>query len=648
MLLLKNNTLPIGVIFLISFLVFSNTLTHDFVLDDKIVITENSYTKKGVDGIVDIFSYDSMRGFFGGERNLVQGGRYRPLALAMHAVEYEIVGKNPFFFHFNNVLLYSISGVLLFLILIQLFPINTIWYLSVPLLATLLFQVSPLHTEVVANIKSRDEILSILFSFGAILFVLQYLKNSGIISLIVASVLFLLGLLSKESAVVMAGIAPLLIWVLRKEISLKKIGISSLALIIPTLVYLVIRWQIIGGAQIEITDELMNNPFLNANTNERWATTAFVMLLYIKLLLWPHPLTHDYYPTQIPITDFSNPLVLLAIIIHVGLIALFIRGLLKRNIYAVITGLYLGGIILYSNILFQIGTFMNERFLYIPVLSLAIATAWVGSKLIKSQNARAILFAILMLLYSAKTIARNSVWESDATLSITDVEVSRNSAKAHLSAGIAYIDLAQVSRKPSEKNSNLKKGIKHLKSALELYPRYSPPVLLLGNAYTELKDYDRAIYYYQSCLKANTQIAFALQNLEIVSELAMKETQLPQCEKALDVLLGYRKSAKAFELKGELYGKHYNKLPEAIVFLKQALEIDPNNGNIIQKLGVAYALSGDNQTALNMFLRGVELDPKNANMRLNLSFAYRSVGETLEAEESLQKAYELDPNLRPK
>lgn len=646
--LLKINTLPIGVIFLISFLVFSNTLTHDFVLDDKIVITENSYTKKGVDGMVDIFSYDSMRGFFGGERNLVQGGRYRPLALAMHAVEYEIVGKNPFFFHFNNVLLYSISGVLLFLILIQLFPINTIWYLSVPLLATLLFQVSPLHTEVVANIKSRDEILSILFSFGAILFVLQYLKNSGIISLIVASVLFLLGLLSKESAVVMAGIAPLLIWALKKEISLKKIGISSLALIIPTLIYLVIRWQIIGGAQIEITDELMNNPFLNANTNERWATTAFVMLLYIKLLLWPHPLTHDYYPTQVPITDFSNPWVLLAIIIHVGLIALFIRGLLKRNIYAVITGLYLGGIILYSNILFQIGTFMNERFLYIPVLGLAIATAWVGSKLIKSQNARAILFAILLLSYSAKTIARNSVWESDATLSITDVEVSRNSAKAHLSAGIAYIDLAKVSRKPSEKNSNLKKGIKHLKSALELYPRYSPPVLLLGNAYTELKDYDRAIYYYQSCLRANTQIAFALQNLEIVSELAMKETQLPQCEKALDVLLGYRKSAKAFELKGELYGKHYNKLPEAIVLLKQALEIDPNNGNIIQKLGVAYALSGDNQTALNMFLRGVELDPKNANMRLNLSFAYRSVGKTFKAEESLQKAYELDPNLRPK
>ncbi|MGB0402451.1 MAG: hypothetical protein ACPGEG_00050 [Salibacteraceae bacterium] len=646
--LLKNNSLSIGIIFFLSFIVYSNTFTHEFVLDDKIVITENSFTKKGIDGIVDIFSYDSMRGFFGGERNLVQGGRYRPLALATHAVEYEIVGKEPFFFHFNNVLLYSISGVLLFLILVQLFPSTSVWYLSVPLIATVLFQVSPLHTEVVANIKSRDEILSILFSFGAILFVLHYLKKSSIVSLIVASILFLLGLLSKESAVVMAGIAPLLIWVFKKDVSLKSIGIIFLTLIIPTFIYLAIRWQVIGGAQIETTSELMNNPFLNATTIERWATTAFVMLLYIKLLLWPHPLTHDYYPTQIPITDFSNPLVILAIVIHVLLIVVFIQGVLKRNIFGVITGLYLGGIILYSNILFQIGTFMNERFLYIPVLGLSILIAWLVSRFIKSQNARIILFMVLVFSYSAKTVARNADWESDAKLSITDVAISNNSAKAHLSAGIAYIDRAKASRKPSVKNVDIKKGIHHLKTAVELYPGYSPPVLLLGNAYTELKQYNRSIYYYELCLKANTQVSFALQNLEIVSELAMNEAQLDQCEKALDVLLTYRKSAKALELKGELYGKHYNKLPEAITYLAQASEMDPKNGDIIQKLGVAYALSGDNNTALRMFIKGVELDPMNANMRLNLSYAYRGVGENDKAEQSLQKAYELDPNLRPK
>ncbi|MEO6039843.1 MAG: hypothetical protein ABIQ93_15620, partial [Saprospiraceae bacterium] len=41
-------------------LLYANTLTHGFVLDDSIVITDNMFTKQGLQGIPGIFSKDTF------------------------------------------------------------------------------------------------------------------------------------------------------------------------------------------------------------------------------------------------------------------------------------------------------------------------------------------------------------------------------------------------------------------------------------------------------------------------------------------------------------------------------------------------------------------------------------------------------------
>ena len=70
------------------FLLYINTLGHDFVLDDGIVISENKFVKEGVRGIPDILSKDSFYGFFKkeGKDKLVAGGRYRPMSMVMFIV----------------------------------------------------------------------------------------------------------------------------------------------------------------------------------------------------------------------------------------------------------------------------------------------------------------------------------------------------------------------------------------------------------------------------------------------------------------------------------------------------------------------------------------------------------------------------------
>ena len=73
----SNTLLQSGLIFGIAFLLYANTLTHGFVLDDAIVITDNMYTQQGVKGIGGILSNDTFFGFFKveGKEVLVSGGR---------------------------------------------------------------------------------------------------------------------------------------------------------------------------------------------------------------------------------------------------------------------------------------------------------------------------------------------------------------------------------------------------------------------------------------------------------------------------------------------------------------------------------------------------------------------------------------------
>ena len=82
-------------ILVMSFLLYGNTISFDYALDDLIVIRNNSFTQKGFRGIKEIFSYDSFTGFYGKEKKLVEGGRYRPLSIAsFDMISEELRGGN--------------------------------------------------------------------------------------------------------------------------------------------------------------------------------------------------------------------------------------------------------------------------------------------------------------------------------------------------------------------------------------------------------------------------------------------------------------------------------------------------------------------------------------------------------------------------
>ena len=241
---LENSKLHVIIIAISSFLLYANTFGHDYAQDDAIVITDNMFTQDGINGISGLLTKDTFFGFFKveGKEALVAGGRYRPLSLLTFAIEQEIFGSSPAVSHFFNAVLYALLCVIIYLTLVIILVKTRVrdalpWFAFI---ATMIFAFHPIHTEAVANIKGRDEIMAFLLGLSAI-YILVRDKHSEIIKWTSAAVLFLLALMSKENAITLIPVCFLIFWYLRKETFSQSMK-PTMAIIAGTIVFLVIRF----------------------------------------------------------------------------------------------------------------------------------------------------------------------------------------------------------------------------------------------------------------------------------------------------------------------------------------------------------------------------------------------------------------------
>ena len=188
----------------IAFVIYVNTFNHDYALDDASAISANYVTKQGISGIPTLFKEHYRFGYWNSPGTL-----YRPIPLAMFAIEWQIAPDSPGFYHFMNVLLYALTAFILFLTLCKMIPKYSP---ALPFLTTLLFITHPVHVEVVANIKSRDEILSFLFCIFAVYFLWKYLKFENKKWLAFSLFSYLLAMFSIENAITFLAIFPLLMY----------------------------------------------------------------------------------------------------------------------------------------------------------------------------------------------------------------------------------------------------------------------------------------------------------------------------------------------------------------------------------------------------------------------------------------------------
>lgn len=669
----KKSYLPYFLVFAFGFLLYANTISFEYALDDKLYITANEFTTKGFDGIKDIWTNDLMVGFFGSKKNLVEGGRYRPLALTTHAIEWQFFKKSPGLSHFFNVVLYGLIGVLLLSVLRRIFGWKEKkWWWSLSFLTVLIYLAHPLHTEVTANIKSRDEIMSLLFALLAFRSVLIYLENKSNKELLLSGVWFIMSLFSKESSVTFLGVIPLTLIFFPKG-NLKESLTAMAPMGLFALIYLGIRLVVFAdqGASLDVAEELMNKPYLQATDSERLASIFLTMGIYLKLLLFPHPLTHDYYPFHPfrtfaeleagarPYVDWSDPwavisLALYALILGYGLFTLYQK--MKGNKASIIGyGLliYFGTFILFSNLFFDIGAFMNERFLFIPSLGYALILAYLFIGIIEKKlgdKLSLVLLTALLIGFSGMTIARNYAWENDRSLAQADVGTSDGSAKVKMTMGSEMIDLAKETANPQEKAEFLKRGEQYCLQSLKIYPAYFPPLDIIGNIYFEMGNYPYSVHYFIQAAKKKSNDARIVTNLEVVANTAAQKGDAESAIKGYEVLVDLKKGkerSRIYSSLGEVYGKNLNDLPNSKKYLAKAISVDPENAAAYQKIGIVYAMMNQPDSAVYNFNKSLEIEPENTRVLLNLGVLYNQLGDQEKGNGYIQQAVAIDPSVNP-
>jgi len=622
-----NKSIAAIVLFAFGLLLYANTLKHQYAQDDAIVIYDNMYTTQGIAGIGGLLKYDTFFGFFKeeGKAALVSGGRYRPLTPIMFAVEWQLFDRNPMVGHLINILLYGLLGILIFYALDSLL-INYQDHLLIAFGASLVFIAHPIHTEVVANIKGRDEIVSMIASVAALYLVLKKVdlgKNSY--SIMGAAILFL-GLLSKENAITFLAIIPFSLYFFRGKSILKSISLS-LPLVAAAVLFIAIRTMVLGFDFGGTPSELMNNPYIKIegaqyvpfDLGEKFATIFFTLGKYMQLLFFPHPLTHDYYPRHIEMMQFSDPAVLISVFMYLILIGFAILGWKKKQLLSYSILFYLSSLSIVSNIVFPIGTNMSERFLFMPSLGFAIAVAYGGYLVYLRYGRRIVILGLLcipIMAMATKTVLRNNAWYDDFSLFITDIEVSKNSAKLNNAVGGALSNRYHNEKDINLKRSKLNEAIIRLNKAIEIHPNYKNPYLIRANCYHFLGDFKSAEQSYIMAINLDPGFNDAIINQAI----------------------NYREM-------GKQYGAERGDLVSAIKYLKTSFDMNANDYETVRLLGIAHGNANNYQEAISYFAKALQLSPNSANAHVNLAKAYSNAGEEEMSQEYANKARNIDPNV---
>ena len=652
---------------------------NKYALDDDIVMRLNDYVQEGFAGLGKIMSTDSYDSFFKsmGSAGELSGGRYRPLSAVTFAIEQQLFGEchgtrmlevrdslanfqmmqmNPnianrligekaaleaqisqshekiaMIRHIISVLFYILSAVLLLKLLRDyIFKYANIKFIhpnDIAFITAIIFLVHPIHTEVVANVKSRDEILSFLFIVLTFIYVFKHDEKKEPKYLYWGLFFYFLALLSKEWGITLVALIPLSYYIFRRY-PLGKCIQLSLPYVVIGVFYLLLRYKFVGaGKQGEIT-EVLNNPFVFASPIQKYATYIFVLIQYIRLLLFPHPLSADYSWKTIPYNSFGDLSVWFSILVHLAIVYYFFVLLRKRNWLAFAIGFYLFHLLLVSNLLMPIGATMGERLIYHSSLGFAMAAAfgllWLfrrltpnpsphspsrsalaeqggeGNRNQQAKNLFVVLMVLLVVPMSYKTMARNPDWESDNILFMHDAWVVPNSVLANGNAGKAFIEWAQ--KDTANKPRLLDSAIYHLDKAVTIHPKYVNGYLNLGLAWFQKKDLDKTEHYWNEARKYFPSHPFFRQSYD----------------PAL---------ASAFVDRARQAGQRGN-VPDAIVFLTKALRYDSSNAETWYHYGGANYSVGNYNEAYRSWAKCLKINPNNTEAQKGMNVLMQQMNHT--------------------
>ena len=658
------------IIIIVTYAVFYNSLRNEFVFDDESVIVNNP----------SITNLDNTKKFFTAEDGFhkVIGRYYRPVVSASYAVDYSIWGLDPYGFHLTNIIIHTISCLLLFKILSLLF-----WrykYRNLfALFSTLIFAVHPIHTEAVSWVSGRTDSMVTMFFFASFLFYIEYTKEMKFVQeenslhkiqsnskfyLVLSLLFYAFGLLSKEMIITMPLVILAYDFIYRKKNSgyFKKHLINYILFAAVTVIYLILRYSLLKDIP-----ERVNYLYF---AGKDFVTSAGTMLktvpVYFRLLFAPFRLLYHYNGVIEDAKSFMDAEVLVSVMFILLLIAAAVFFYRKDSIVSFCITFFLISLLPVMNIIPSMNL-MAERFLYMTSFALVLFICHI-SLLGSAKRDFTILtigMIVIIILLSYLTYIRNMDWKDNRTLYSTGNSIN---------GSVLLVNSANIlanEKKFDEAAPMYKKAIELRDNNLLAHHNLGLVYLIKGNL-------DSAEIKFKKGIMLDSLAPDGYFQLATVYNMQGKKTQaVLMLEKLQTVAPNYKESAAILEnlKKGEnigdglipenfdggensrnqriklLQSRSYQfytekKYEEAIKDLKELLKLNTDSSvksGFLNNIAMCYSELKNEDAEERSFLEALSYDEKNLNALNGLAGFYMKTGDTEKSKIYLKKVIDLNP-----
>ncbi len=472
---LKSRGFIIGFFFaslILSFLLYGNTLRGQFVFDDYAYVYIPTLIRPGN---ISTILLDTP------SPNSVSQGVYRPLTQLTFGLNFWLFGKDPTSFHIVSILLNGIVVFLVYIFVLELFGDTRLAFIT-----SVLFAVLPIHTEAVAYVKARDELLDSLFRLtGWILLLKATVKpNIRYVWILLASFSLGLAVLSKDFAYTAPFVGLVFYYLLRHPGALVFGKVGALLCLFPFMA-LLLRIAVLGGRTFGGDRNLfVINPLGYVDTLTRISTAGKIAFLYITKTFIPYGLSATYHFNHL--TLVPHPLAswesIIGFMFLVLMIVLLIIPRTRRSPVGFGVLLFLGTYGVFSKFFFKWGDIFAERWMYLPSLGLLLPVAWgLVFLLRKRPHEFGAVLTILVLLMGTISISRNKVWLSQKRIGESMVATAPDSIVGRVQLAKVYLQ-----------EGNFLKAREHVAYGMNIYDQHPSLLELAAALYYQEGDYVKA------------------------------------------------------------------------------------------------------------------------------------------------------------
>jgi tetratricopeptide (TPR) repeat protein len=514
--------------------VYMQTVNHQFLsFDDEDYVTRNPHVASGITGKNIIWAFTS-----------VHAANWHPVTWLSHMADAQFYGMNPRGHHLTNVVIHTITMLLLFLFLLSV--TGALWK---SFFVAALFGLHPLHVESVAWVAERKDVLSAFFWMLTLYVYCEYVAKPRPSLYIISLVCFALGLMSKPMLVTLPAVLLLLdFWPLgRYRVKDLPPGQRQHWEQATTLIREKIPFFVCSLLSIAVTIYAQHKGKAICDFDEisftlRIGNALTSYISYIAKTFWPQDLS-ILYPLHLPIPVWQ---VISSLIILLLVSATAIRTGRRYPYLAVGWFWFLATLVPVIGLI-QVGSqAMADRYTYIPLIGLFIIVAWGVPELTKGlryhKGMLALLAGAVITVSAALTWQQLGYWQDNISLFRHSLRVTTGNYLIHYSLGVALAD-----------KGDLNAAILEYQAASRINPDFAPPHNNLGLAFASKGDLDTAIQEYRVALRIGPGNIKAHNNLGI-----------------------------AFARKGDL--------DAAIHEFQEALLVDPKNTQACNNLEHAFAI----------------------------------------------------------